>query len=200
MAMRLIQFEELTDLLSEVPRLVDRLQTRRPDYATAVGEWVKKVEASLEKAHMPVVSGVASLRASLIQAARRIRSNDVSVSGRPTARKIQDATATHVVQKCSQIIADAIAERQTAFEEAERVARQLAILSEAKGIVQECQAMVQFTHQQFLECVQQRIGADAALANLYLHLLSIVGKYDVLVFIDRALATSVSPALVHHPD
>jgi hypothetical protein len=38
-----------------------------------------------------------------------------------------------------------------------------------------------------LSCIQQAIAADTDLAGGYLRLVSLVGKYDIAVFLDRAL-------------
>jgi hypothetical protein len=59
-------------------------------------------------------------------------------------------------------------------------------VASAKGHVAACRGPA--NHQQFLECLQQRIAADPDLISAHAHLVGLVGKNDVLVFLDRALA------------
>jgi hypothetical protein len=58
-------------------------------------------------------------------------------------------------------------------------------VADAQGMVRDCAGQ---SHQQFLLCLQQKIAADNDLASAYAHLIALVGKNDVLVFFDRALA------------
>ena len=184
MALNVVQVEAFQQLLLEVPRLVDQIERRSGGLAEQVLDWLKRVETALESNRIASVSRVAALRAQLLQAGRGIQGADVQVTGRPTRRKIQDATAAMALQRGNQLVHDVIAERETVFGEAERLMRQLIAVAEAKGIVQACRSQAPSTA---LSCIQQAIAADTDLAGGYLRLVSLVGKYDVAVFLDRAL-------------
>lgn len=185
MALNVAQYEEFCELLRRVPQLVDRLQARSPGFPEDVLQWLKQVEAALQNNRLAVVSQVAAARAALIGAARGVQSRDIVVSGRVTPRKLCDAAASIALERCGQLVHSAIADRQAVFQEAERIARQVMTVASAKGLVRACEA--QATHQQFLHCLQQSVANDPDLVSAHAHLVSLVGKNDVLVFLDRAL-------------
>lgn len=185
MALNLVQVEEISALLKEVPRLVDRLENRRSDFWDGVHTWLKQAENILQNNRLPAVSQVAACRAMLLQAARGTQCGEITFAGKSTQRKIRDATATMVIQRCNQLLHEIIAERQTVFQEADRLARQLIAVAEANGIIRNCRS--NSPHQAFLQCVQMSIGADPNLVGVYTHLVALVGKVDVLIFLDRAI-------------
>ncbi len=186
MALNVAQYEEITALLRQVPRLVDRLEARSPGFVDGVLAWLKLAETALENNRLSVVSQVASCRATLIGAARGVHDKDVSFVGRPTPRKVQEATASLVLDRGNQVLHGVIAERQATFQEAERISGQMMAVADAKGLVRSCAGDP--SHQNFLLCIQQKVAADPDLASAYAHLVSLVGKNDVPVFLDRALA------------
>lgn len=185
MALNVAQFEDLTRQLGRVPGLVDQLEQRRTGFPDHVLAWLAAVERSLESNHMPVVSQVAGLRAMLIESTRGAYTEEISFTGRATARKIQDGVGSLVLQRGSELVHAAIAERAATFQEAERIARQLIALADAKGLLAECDDGR--PHRAMLQCLQEQIAIDADLAAVNLHLVSLVGKTDVLVFLDRAI-------------
>lgn len=186
MALNVAQYEEFCALLRQVPRLVDQLEARNAGFIGGVLAWLKQAETALENNRLPVVSQVASCRATLIEAARGVQNKEVVFAGRATPRKIQEATASMVLDCSNQLLHAVIAERQTVFQDAERISGQVVAVAEAKGLVRDCRGGQ--THQQFLLCVQQKVTVDPDLASAYAHLVALVGKNDVLVFLDRALA------------
>lgn len=186
MALNVVQFEDIATHLRRVPVLVDMLETRHTGFPDAVLEWLKSVEQSLESNQMPVVSQIAGLRAMLIESARGSYTEDIAFTGRPTTRKIRDGVAGLVLQRGSELLHTSIAERQAAFQEAERISRQIVAVAEVKGMLDDCDDGR--PHQQMLTCLQGKVEADQDLASVYVHLVSLVGKTDVLIFLDRAIA------------
>lgn len=185
MALTVAQLEEISALLREVPRLVDQLHVRRPGFAEAVLDWLKRVETTLENNRLAVVSQIASCRAMLIEASRGVHDKNLVFVGRPSARKIVDATASMVIGRCNELLHGVIGDRQTVFQDAERIARQIMVVAVAKGFVLECGGR---GHREFLQCLDQKIAADPDLVSAHAHLLALVGKSDFLVFLDRGLA------------
>jgi hypothetical protein len=184
-ALNVAQVEEIGALLRQVPRLVDLLEAHAPGFADAVLAWLKQAEAAMENNRLPVVSQVAACRAMLIGAARGLHGKDIVFAGRATPRKVHEATASLALDRGNQLLHGAIAERQAVFQDAERIAGQLVTVADAKGHLRDCGASA--SHQHFLECLQQKITGDADLMSAYTHLVAMVGKNDVLVFLDRAL-------------
>lgn len=187
MALNVVQYEDIASLLREVPSLVDQLEARRSGFPDEVLVWLKRAESMLESNRLPVVSQVSAYRAMLIESSRGIHTNDVAIVGRPTIRKIEEGTASVALQRSNELLHAAIAEREAAFQEAERVSRQVVAVAQVKGFVAACQDGR--SHQAFLECLRERIAADTDLAGIYVHLSALVGRTDVLVFLDRALAS-----------
>jgi hypothetical protein len=186
MALGVAQIEELSSLLHEVPGLVDGLESRNAAYAGEVLAWLRRMEKSLENHRLAAVSQVSACRAMLVQADRGVHDRDVTFVGRPTPRKVQEASASLALRRANEIVHGLIAGRQSVFEDAERIAGQVVVVAAAKGYVRECAAGR--SGQQFLQCLNDRVAADADLVSAHAHLLAMVGKTDVLVFLDRALA------------
>jgi hypothetical protein len=121
----------------------------------------------------------------LIAAGRGVPLGEPTFVARPTARKVREATASLALQRGNDLLHGAIAEREVAFGEAERLARQLLAVAQAKGLLGADDGR---PHQQRLTEVDRRIATDPDLASGYVHLVALVGKTDVLIFLDRALS------------
>lgn len=187
MALNVAQYEELCELLREVPSLVDKMEARLVGFADDVLAWLKKAETVLGNNRLPIVSQVSTCRAILIQAARGLQAKDLVFAGRATPRKVVDATASMALERANQLLHGVVMERQAVFQEAELMARRMIAVAEAKGLVQSCGGSR--GRQEFLKCVQQKISGDSDFASAYIHLVGLVGKNDILVFLDRALGT-----------
>lgn len=135
MALTLLQYEEIVTLLQRVPGLTDLLDDRSTVFADEVQRWLKDCENALEQNRIPSVSQVAAHRAVLIEATRGVRLKDVDFTGRPTPRKVRDATATMVLRETTELLNTVIAERQSVFAEAERLSRQAVSVARAKGMM-----------------------------------------------------------------
>jgi len=186
-ALNVVQYEEFASLLRQVPRLVDGLEARSSNHVDDVLAWLKQAELTMENNRLPAVSQVAACRARLIGATRGVQDREVIVIGRPTTRKVREATASLVLLRCNDLLHAVIAERQAVFEEAERIARQVVTIAAAKGIIETCADGR--PHHAFLACLHQQVADDPDLAAVNAHLVSLVGRTDVLVFLDRALPT-----------
>jgi hypothetical protein len=186
MALTVLQYEEFAELLRRVPALVDAMQDRSPDYPRDVLQWLKQVETALENNRSPAVAQLAGCRAMLIQAGRGIRDPDVPMNGRPTTRKVQDATATLVLQRSVAVVEALIADRQRTFDEAERMAGHLVSVARLKGWLAEDSRPR--PHQEVLQHLMSRAAQDDDLGNVQAHLVSLVGLRDSLIFLDRALS------------
>jgi hypothetical protein len=186
MALSVVQYEEIVSLLLKVPSLVDLLERHRSDFCEEVLAWLRQIETTLENNRLPVVSEIASCRAILIGAGRGILTKEIAFTGRPTARKVQEATASMVLTRSNDLLYAVITERQAAFQDAERISRQILAVAEAKGLIRACDDGR--PHQDFLHCLQKRVAVDPDLASIHAHLVALVGTTDVLIFFDRALA------------
>jgi hypothetical protein len=186
-ALNIVQYEEIVLILGHVPRLVDELEARHTGFPDEVLAWLRQAEKALENNRLPSASQIATCRARLVEAARGVHDKELAFVGRPTARRIKDATASMVLERSSDLLHAVIAERQAVFQEAERISRQVLAVANAKGLLQACGDGR--PHQEFLQCLQEQVAIDPDLASVYAHLVGLVGKTDTLIFLDRALAT-----------
>ena len=187
MALTLLQYEEIVTLLQRVPGLTDLLDDRATVYADEVQRWLKDCENALEQNRIPSVSQVAAHRAVLIEATRGARLADVDFTGRPTPRKVRDATATLVLRETTDLLNTVIAERQSVFAEAERLSRQAVSVARAKGLMADATDPTSLATA--LRSLPQRMAADSDLASVAAHLLALVGARDIVIFVDRAWET-----------
>lgn len=184
MALTVAQYEEVVDLLRQVPPLVDRLQARRHDFVDEVLRWLKQAEAVLESNRLPAVSRVAACRALVVGAARGVQVPEVVLTGRPSRRRLEEAAASLALDRGSSALQEVIAERQAVLAEAERIARQVLAVAAAKGYLD---GRDERPPQDFLEQLRHRLAGDADLASAHAHLVALVGTADVLVLLDRSL-------------
>lgn len=186
MPLNVVQVEEIRDLLLQVPRLVDGLEAHESGFINGVLDWLKAAEGILENNRLAAVSQVATLRASLIEAIRGVRSSELVFAGRPTARKVREATAAEVLQRGTELMHTTIAEREAVFQEAERIARQIMAVAHAKGLLASHEAD---GPRHSLSHLEDRVAADPDLTAVHAHLIALVGSADILIFLDRALPT-----------
>ena len=186
MALNVVQYEEILSLLRQVPHLVDELEARHTDFASEVLAWLKLAECALDNNHLPAVSQVASCRATLIEATRGVHTKELAFIGRPTSRKIKEAAAGMVLDRCSDLLNSVIADRQAVFREAERLSAQVLAVASAKGLIEACGSGR--PHQEFLRCLGRQVAVDPDLASAHVALVALVGNTDVLIFLDRGLA------------
>jgi hypothetical protein len=195
-ALTVAQYEELLDVLREVPVLVDRLEARHAGFDEDVLRWLKRAEQTLTNNRLPAASQIASYRARLIEAGRGVLRGDLTIVGRTSVRKIKEATAALQLELGNDVLQAAIAERQSVFQEAERIARQVMAVARAKGIGMPPDDSG--TQQRFLHELRDRLSMDPDLASVYTHIVGLVGPTDTLVMLDRAATSVASKTEAHH--
>lgn len=186
MALTILQYEEFSELQRCVSSLVDALRDRSPEYSRRVHAWVEQVESALQNNHSPAAAQVAAVRAMLIQAGRGIPSPEVTVPGRATAKKLQDAAATLAIQRVSSVVDSVIAERRAVFDEAERVAGHIVTIAHLKGWLTD--DAPDKPHHERLQELMSRAARDSDLMTVHAHLASLVGPTDSQIFVDRSLS------------
>lgn len=189
MALTIAQYEGILGVLREVPILVDKLEARHAGFFEDVLLWLKQAEQSLTNNRLPAASQIAAYRARLIEAGRGVQQGDLTIAGRPSVRKIKEATAALLLGQSNEVLQTVISERQAVFQEAERIARQLLSVAHAKGLV--TTANGGGSHQRFLHELRDRLAADPDLANVNAHIVGLVGATDALVMLDRGLPSVI---------
>lgn len=188
MALNVAQYEEILTAIHAVPPLVDELEARHLEFASDVLKWLKQVEDILTNNRLPAASRIASCRAELIEASRGVRQDGLVIVGRQSIRKIREATAAQMLRIATEILHEVISDRQTVFQEAERITRQMLAAAYTKGLIT---AEEDSPHQAYLDQLRSKLAADPELAGIYTHVVGLVGSTDIVVLLDRTIASVV---------
>jgi hypothetical protein len=183
MPLTIIQYEEIVALLHDVPKLVDELEARHAGLYDDVLTWMRRAEKVLENNRLPSCSQVATYRAQLIEAGRGVYQPGLHFIGRPTLRKIKEASAALVMGGVNDVLQGAIADRQRVFEEAQRIAQQLVAVAHTKGLPGTSSAFASGGPQM----LRDAIAFDSDISSGYTHLVGLIGSADALLLLDRAL-------------
>ncbi len=187
--LHIVNLEEIQSLLLRVPKLIGDLERRDPNFLGAVKEWLTQMEQVLLNNRLPVAAEVAVLRGVLIGAERGVMPPGMVFRGRPTARKIKDASAADVLRKAEELVANAIRGDAAQFAEGERLARQLVTVAQRKGLVPAASRADR--HAEMLNAIWRALIADPDLGPATTHLAGLVGTYDALILLDRMLPVSL---------
>jgi hypothetical protein len=183
-----VGFEAIEARLLQMPDLVNRMERGDAGFVPAVKEWLAGLEGVLKENGLAVVAEIATLRASLISAQRGTVPVDLVSVGRPSARKLKAAAAAHVLRQAELSVSEAIKPAAASFAEGERLARQLAVFGAAKGLFP---SRADFsTRGGWLAALWQALRGDVELLPAATHLAALVGAYDALILLDRALPES----------
>ena len=183
--LQFIQLEAIKELFFQVPLLVDAFEAKSPSFVHEVKEWLCQIEHVLTQNRLPVVANVATLRGLLIGAERGMIPEGIQVQGRMTTRKVTMATAIYLLYKVDDAVSQAIQADIAQLDEAERLARQIAVVAQSKGLFSS--KLTDSNHSQMLQMTWKLIEADLDLASVATHLKGLVGTYDVLILLDRAM-------------
>ena len=183
--LRITHAEELTNLALLVPSLVEMQEAESFQFPAAVSDWMKAVEESLASARSPQTAVLASLRAG-INAARRGQVPDhVHIRGRPTRSRTIAAVATQALHEAAAITSNLLLESNGRFTEASALAQQIAALASARDAIPTREAGV--TNTMYLSDLRAGLGSIDEFAAALIRLDGLVGPYDALVVLDRAL-------------
>jgi hypothetical protein len=185
--LRIIQLEEIQTLRLGVSPLVDLLESRSPDFAGAVKEWLARVEGVLAANRMPVAGQVAALRGSLIAAERGVVPADTVITGRVTPRKVRDAAASDLLRRADALVAAAVQGDAERVAEGERLMRRIVAVARQKGLTPPGPGG--FAGQAGLSTAWSALSSDPDIAGAALHLRGLLATDDVLLLLDRALAS-----------
>ena len=183
--LRIVNLEEIQDVLLCIPGLVDLQDQRDPGLVQDVKQWLSKLEKVLDNNRAPVAGNVAALRALLISAERGVVPTGVEFHGRSTRHKIREAAVAYVLQQTGDLISSFIQKDNERVAEAERLVRQLVVLAKAKGLIQELSSGDNFTD--MLKAIWQTMSADPELSPGTVNVEGLIGPYDALILLDRTI-------------
>lgn len=187
--LRIVNLEEMQNMLLRIPGLVDLQEQRDSDFVQDVKQWLSKLEKVLESNRLPAAGNVAALRAMLISAEQGVIPAGVEFHGRATGRKIRDAAAAYVLRHAGDIVSSVIQKDHDRVADAERMTRQLVSLAKAKGLIQELPSGENFTD--ILKAIWRKLSADPDISPGTINVEGLIGPHDALVVLDRILTSDV---------
>jgi hypothetical protein len=177
--------EEISDLLLELPSIVQRYESRDPTFSEIVKSWLARAEEVLLRNRLPAVGALASLRASVISAERGAVPAGVTFPAHSSPRKARDAAVADALRRAEEITSDLIRADWGQINEAERLIRQMVTLARYKGYLDMSSEGLAFN--EYVHFVWTRFHADADLAQGAVRVTSTVGLPNALALLGREL-------------
>lgn len=187
--LNIVNLEEIQSILLLIPALVDLQQQRYSDFVEEVKNWLKKMEKVLENNRIPAVGNVAALRGVLISAERGVIPVGIELRGRPTGRKIKEATATDVLRHVGELVSNVIHQDRERVAEAKRLGRQLVALAKTKGFIRELPSGEQYT--EMLKVMWRTLSSDPDISPGTVNVEGLVGPHDALIILDRTITSDI---------
>lgn len=127
--------DQLYDLLAQGPRIVSLYQQKDAAFIPSLNAWLLASESVLEKGRRPQVGEIAGIRAQLLSASRGVYSKDLaSLPSSGSPRKKFHASAAILFNNAQQILSAVHATLSAHKEEAERIIRQMILISLQKNL------------------------------------------------------------------
>ena len=126
------------------------------------------------------------LRSGLVAAEQGQLPAGLQFRGHPTRSRVLHAVALQALQRAADTASTLIAENQPRLAEAERVAQQIVAAALSRGLITGRAEGVSNT--QYLRMLRRNLVTGVDLESAVVHLEGLVGPYDALILIDRALA------------
>lgn len=181
--LRIVNLEEIQDMLLHIPTLVDLQEQRDPNFVIDTKKWLAELEKVLTNNRLTSAGIVAALRGELISAERGVIPAGIELKGRVTRRKIREATAAHLIRQTSELVTNIIQRDQERFAEGERLIRQLVSIAKAKGLIQEL--LTNDSSTEALRSIWKALLTDPDLSAGVVNVEGLVGPYDSLIILKR---------------
>ena len=183
---RLIQVEELEQLLLQVPRIVE-LQDHQPAAFVARAEmWMDLVEQALVSAHSYQAAKVAALRSELGFARTATPPKDAE-HHQPTRKTQLVHEAAHAMTEAAAIAAVVLDEHRPRIADAERRLNRVVAKARSQGLVAPSTVPAE---------ARRAIARQRDLERQFVEVEGIVGADDALVLLGRALSPTQASARI----
>ncbi len=184
--LRIASVEEIEALLLELPDLVRLQQDRSARFPERTSAWLVGLEDAFVANRLPQAGAIAALRSGLVAADQGLQPAGLEFRGRPTRSRMVVALASQAIQRAVAVAAPVVDENRPRLAEAERVAQQIVAAARARASIP---AQARGTaNADYLRVVRRSLTASEDLENAMVHLEGLVGAYDALILLDRALA------------
>lgn len=183
--LRIMHVDEISDLLLRLPSVVRMQEMRSAGFGPAVMNWLAALEKAFTASRLYQAGSIAALRSELLAAMQGQIPNSIEFRGRPTRSRILNAVASRSLQHAADVASNLIAENRSRIVDAERVAQQIvAAAMPRKLMALRDQGM---TNTEYLQQFRRSLRSIPDLENISIHLEGLVGPYDALILLDRAL-------------
>lgn len=191
--LRLLQFEEIEGLFAQSGRLVTLQELRSTDFVPETVSWLKDLERAFEANSLVESALIAGLRSGVDAAAAGAYPPGLTGRGFPSRAKVAALLAGQAIGRAAEIGSGLIAANRPRFLEAEVVAQRLAAGLRSLDLVPLRDLAT--SHGDWLRATRAVLATRADLEPATVHLEGLVGPYDALMILDRALAAGagVSP-------
>lgn len=187
--LRIVNLEEIHNLLLRIPSLVDELERQEPHAIGNVREWLMTLELVLENNRLPLAGNIAALRGGLDSALNGVIPAGIAFHGRVSSRKIREAAATDMLKRASDLVTSAVQGDGNRIDEAQRVARQLIALARFKGLIPA--GRPDGDPIENVKAVWNNMQTDQEIGQGAAHLIGLVGPHDALIVLDRGITRDV---------
>lgn len=184
--LRLMQIEEINDLLLLVPDLVRQQEQRSTDFATNASQWLASFERVLTECRLYQAGSVSVLRSGLIGAAQGQVPAGIEFRGHASRSRVLNAAASQALQRAAELASTLMAENRPRIAEAEQVAQQVVAVALSRELITARDR--DMTSTEYLRMIRRNLATCSDLENGFLHLEGLVGPNDSLILLDRALS------------
>jgi hypothetical protein len=185
MSLNIAQIEEIKSILLEIPDLIKKYDRHDLSFTEGVKDWLTKMERALTNNRLPQGASIATFQSLLISVERDIIPEGYTFRKRLTKRKMLEVVSAEILRKAEELIRYFLQINMQRIEEAERLARQIAIIVQRKNLLATIPQPL--THTQKLQILWNTISSDSDLSTAALHLEVLLGKNDAMIIIDRQL-------------
>jgi hypothetical protein len=191
--LRITQVEEFANLLLLLPDLVQQQERRSADFTPRAIAWLNSLEKVFAASRLYQAGSIAMLRSGLVAAEQGQVPAGLQFRGRPTRSRVLNTVAWQALQRAADMASTLIAENQPRLAEAERVAQQIIAAALSRGLIAGRAQGVSNT--EYLRMLRRNLVTSVDLESAVVHLEGLVGPYDALICIDRALAPHLPSTL-----
>jgi len=186
--LHIANLEEIQGALLRLPQLVDLLERRDPRSIGEVKNWLTTLEQILVNNRLPLAGNVAGLRGILSASERGVIPPGVVFHGKPTLRRIREATAVDVLRRAGDLVANAVQEDSSRIAEAERLGHQIVAVAQSNGLLPAQSSGGD--RYKVLKDLWGSLSADPNVKAGAVRLQGLIGHNDALVILDRAITAN----------
>lgn len=187
--LRIGYIEAVRGMLMRIPGLVDLEKRGDSAFVQEVERWLTELEQLLYDNRISAAGSVATFRGELISAQRGVIPAEIVFHGKPTRRKIKEATAVHVLRQVNDLVLNVIHKDIERVAKAERMGRQLVAIAKAKGLIQELPSGE--NHTEKLKVMWRTLSSDPDISPGIINVEGLIGPQDTLIVLDRIITSDI---------